>query len=63
MDKKIIIAAVVVILAILGIAAFTMNGSHSTERAADELVMAVDIHGGEPEGGFDPLTGWGSFFI
>lgn len=60
MDKKIIIGAVIVILAILGIAAFTMNGSNSTERAADELVMAVDIHSGEPEGGFDPLTGWGS---
>ena len=60
MDNKIIIGAIVVILAILGIAAFTMGGSHSTERAADELVMAVDIHSGEPEGGFDPLTGWGS---
>ncbi len=61
MDKKIIIGAIIVILAILGIAAFSMNGNTaSTERADNELVMAVDIHSGEPEGGFDPLTGWGS---
>lgn len=61
MDKKIIIgAAAVIVLAIIAFAAFGMGNTHSTERADNELVMAVDIHGGEPEGGFDPLTGWGS---
>lgn len=58
MDNKYIIAGIVVILAIIGIAAFTMN-SGSSERAPDELVMAVSVHGGEPEAGFDPLAEWG----
>ncbi len=31
----------------------------STSRAADELVVSVNSHTGEPETGFDPLLGWG----
>jgi peptide/nickel transport system substrate-binding protein len=27
--------------------------------ALDELVVAIGTHGGEPESGFDPITGWG----
>ncbi|MDD3041932.1 MAG: ABC transporter substrate-binding protein [Methanosarcinaceae archaeon] len=28
-------------------------------QASDELVAAVGTHGGEPESGFNPITGWG----
>ncbi|KKG54562.1 nickel ABC transporter substrate-binding protein [Methanosarcina mazei] len=39
-------------------------GSQGSEglnsRASDELVVAVGTHGGEPEAGFDPITGWGN---
>ena len=28
--------------------------------ASDELVAAVGTHGGEPEAGFNPITGWGN---
>ena len=31
----------------------------STSRASDELIAAVGTHGGEPEAGFNPITGWG----
>ena len=31
----------------------------STSQASDELIAAVGIHGGEPEAGFNPITGWG----
>lgn len=58
MDKKYIIAGIIAIIAVIGIAVFAM-GSGSSERAPDELVMAVSVHGGEPEAGFDPLAEWG----
>jgi len=59
MNKKYIIGiAVLIIVIITIIAAFSMNTN--TTRADDELVVAVDIRNGEPEGGFDPLTGWAS---
>lgn len=39
-------------------------GSQGSEglnsRASDELVAAVGTHGGEPETGFNPITGWGN---
>ncbi|WP_155397881.1 ABC transporter substrate-binding protein [Methanosarcina mazei] len=39
-------------------------GSQGSEglnsRASDELVVAVGTHGGEPETGFNPITGWGN---
>ncbi|MEE1116942.1 ABC transporter substrate-binding protein [Methanosphaera sp.] len=57
MDNKYIIGGVVALIAIIAIAAFAMGGT-STQRAPDELAMAVSNHGGEPEAGFDPLTGW-----
>lgn len=57
MDKKFIIGGIIALIVIIGIAAFLMNGT-STERAENELVVAVSTHSGEPEGGFDPLTGW-----
>ena len=28
-------------------------------QGSDELVAAVGTHGGEPEAGFNPITGWG----
>ena len=33
--------------------------SSATSRASDELIAAVGTHGGEPEAGFNPITGWG----
>ncbi|MBR6023393.1 MAG: ABC transporter substrate-binding protein [Methanobrevibacter sp.] len=58
MDTKYIIGAVVAVIAIIGIAAFTLGGG-STEHAPNELVTCVAAHGEEPEFGFDPMHGWG----
>ena len=58
MDKKYIIGAVVVIIAIIAIAAVTLGGGQ-TSRAPNELVTCVAAHGEEPEFGFDPMHGWG----
>ena len=58
MDTKIIIGAVIAVIAILGIGAFALGGG-STEHAPDELVTCVAAHGEEPEFGFDPMHGWG----
>nr|WP_243466702.1 ABC transporter substrate-binding protein [Methanosarcina mazei] len=42
-------------------AADSEQGSEGlNSRASDELVVAVGTHGGEPEAGFDPITGWGN---
>jgi peptide/nickel transport system substrate-binding protein len=57
MDNKYIIGGVVALIAVIAIAAFAMGGT-STERAANEISIAASNHGGEPEAGFDPLTGW-----
>lgn len=56
MDKKYIIGIIIAILAIIAISAFSMGGN-SAEKADTELIVAIDE---EPEGGFDPLTGWAS---
>ena len=58
MDKKYIIGAIVVVIAIIAVAAFALGGGH-TEHAANELVACVAAHGEEPEFGFDPMHGWG----
>lgn len=50
----VLIAAVVFISSMAG----SMSVS-SASRAPDELVAAVGTHGGEPEAGFNPITGWG----
>ncbi|WP_296887933.1 ABC transporter substrate-binding protein [uncultured Methanobrevibacter sp.] len=58
MDTKIIIGAVIAVIAIIGIGAFVLGGGH-TQHAPDELVACVAAHGEEPEFGFDPMHGWG----
>ena len=58
MDNKYIIGAIIVVIAIVGIAAVTMGGGN-TKHAANELVACVAAHGEEPEFGFDPMHGWG----
>ena len=40
-------------------AASNSTPTSSTSRASDELIAAVGTHGGEPEAGFNPITGWG----
>ena len=37
------------------------QGSDKLEESAgsDELIAAIGTHGGEPEAGFNPVTGWG----
>ena len=35
------------------------DSNESTSQGSDELVAAVGTHGGEPETGFNPITGWG----
>lgn len=34
------------------------DSSESTSQGSDELVAAVGAHSGEPETGFNPITGW-----
>ena len=58
MDTKIIIGAVIAVIAIIGIGAFALGGGN-TQHAPDELVTCVAAHGEEPEFGFDPMHGWG----
>ncbi|WP_407377238.1 ABC transporter substrate-binding protein [Methanobrevibacter sp.] len=58
MDNKIIIGAIVAVIAIIGVAAVALGGG-STEHAPNELVACVAAHGEEPEYGFDPMHGWG----
>lgn len=58
MDTKIIIGAVIAVIAIIGIGAFALGGGH-TQHAPNELVACVAAHGEEPEFGFDPMHGWG----
>ena len=59
METKYIIAAVVAVVAIIGIGAFALGGGGHTEHAENELVACVAAHGEEPEFGFDPMHGWG----
>ncbi|MDD2439668.1 MAG: ABC transporter substrate-binding protein [Methanosarcinaceae archaeon] len=35
------------------------NSAAPNPQASEELVAAVGTHGGEPEAGFNPITGWG----
>jgi peptide/nickel transport system substrate-binding protein len=37
----------------------TTEAAGTEETGNDELVAAVGTHGGEPESGFNPITGWG----
>ena len=50
--KKLAIIAVVIIIAVIGVA--TLFNGPSTTRNPDELVVAATGHGGELESGFDP---------
>lgn len=58
MKKKYIVGGIIALLAILAIATFVMGNTGSTEREDNELVTCIATRQGEPEGGFDPLTGW-----
>ena len=58
MENKFVIAAIVIVVAVIGVAAFALGGG-STEHADNELVAVVAAHGEEPEFGFDPMHGWG----
>lgn len=51
-----------IILVVLAIAtlAYTSVPSNSA-RSPDELISAASAHGGEPEAGFDPMYGWGTY--
>ena len=59
METKYIIAAVVAVVAIIGIGAFALGGGGHTEHAENELVTCVAAHGEEPGFGSDPMHGWG----
>ena len=59
MDNKIkyaIIALAVIIIAIIAASSFLGN---SADDDPTHLVVTAPGHAGEPETGFDPLTGWG----
>jgi peptide/nickel transport system substrate-binding protein len=36
-----------------------VSNEQVTSQGSDELVAAIGTHGGEPEAGFNPITGWG----
>lgn len=36
-----------------------ITNNNSQNRPNDELVVCIAAHGGEPESGFNPMTGWG----
>ena len=57
MDKKIIIAGVIVLLVII-VAAFSFMGG-SKDSDPTHLTVAAHSNIPEPEAGFNPLTGWG----
>lgn len=60
MKKKIICLGLVCLMFAMVLSGCASNGgtNKKTERAADELVLAI---GGEPDDGFDPTTGWGRY--
>ena len=48
-----------VAVAISGCADTSMQIAGTEEITTNELIAAIGTHGGEPESGFDPVTGWG----
>jgi peptide/nickel transport system substrate-binding protein len=55
--KYAIIAVVVIIIAIIAASSFLGT---STDNDPTHIVITVPGHTGEPETGFNPLTGWGN---
>lgn len=47
------------VVAISGCADTTTEATGTEVTGTDELIAAVGTHGGEPESGFNPITGWG----
>ena len=65
MNRKIMfsLALVIAIFLVIGSASAgifdILGGDSNSEESGSELTIAASaVHGGEPEGGFDPLTGW-----
>ncbi len=65
MNKKIMFSLAVIITIFLvmgsasaGIFDFLGGDSDSVESGSELRIAASAVHGGEPEAGFDPLTGW-----
>ena len=58
MENKYIITIITVIIIISAIMVVITN-NNSQNRPNDELVVCIAAHGGEPESGFNPMTGWG----
>lgn len=58
MENKYIIIIIAVIIIISAIMVVITN-NNSQNRPNDELVVCIAAHGGEPESGFNPMTGWG----
>jgi peptide/nickel transport system substrate-binding protein len=46
-------------IGIIGIIVISGCTETAKEKSAYELIAAVGTHGGEPEAGFNPITGWG----
>ncbi|WP_094226623.1 ABC transporter substrate-binding protein [Methanolobus psychrotolerans] len=49
----------VLVVAISGCTDTNMEIAGTEETRTDELIAAIGTHGGEPESGFNPITGWG----
>ena len=64
MDRKILVGAVIVLVAIISVGSASAGWfdflTGGNEHAPDELITCVAAHGEEPEFGFDPMHGWGS---
>lgn len=59
MNKKLKYGIIVVIIAIIAIVAISSYFGTSHDDDPTHLVVTVPGHAGEPESGFNPLTGWG----
>lgn len=59
MDKKIKIGIIAIIIIVIAIIAASSYLGNSSDNNATHIVVTVPGHAGEPEAGFNPLTGWG----
>lgn len=65
MNKKLVLifALIISVFLVMGTASAGffdfLNGENGSAESGSELTIAASaVHGGEPEAGFDPLTGW-----
>lgn len=68
-QQYLLIGSIIIIMAAVVVSSMSSPASDSASsdlasgemvfRGSDELIAAIGTHGGEPETGFNPITGWG----